>query len=551
MKKALLLLALLLVIALPFIFRNAEEVIHVDADDTVVILTGHAENIRFETRQAFQKWYKERTGRTVYADIRYIGGISEIVRYINSTYANAFKYYWTHDLGREWTQKEETLWINRTADRKKWNTPEKKEFYEKFYNSDVSCGVDLFWGGGALEFQSQADLGTIVDTGFLKEHPELFNDNVIPHCFAGEENWDEEGRWFGQVFSSMGIIYNADVLNSLGLKEEQLQQWQDLTHPALFQKISLADPAKSSAILKAMTLIPQQQILFRLRELKQEHPNKKPELLEKEAIEEGWIRGLQVLQIISANTRYYAAAPSKMLHDIAEGNSVAGISVDMMAHTQAYVENQRSGHERVRFVLPKEGSGINADPIAFLRGAPNLEVAKLLVEFLLSKEGQQIYTQYPKTPGGPTKNALFRPAINKQIYADESLLPYRTSHENIYVELANEDLNQESIRLPQYVFKSLRWIIKLLFIEPHDELVSAWGAILKARAEGRTEAADRAYAILSDFTGFSYDEIKNTLAPIMNSGDVESSLVCQRKIIQRFRQQYQRAEKVANGTIDR
>src|SRR5690606_20799824 len=105
-----------------------------------------------------------------------------------------------------------------------------REAREAFLASDVGCGIDLFYGGGSFDFIRHARAGRLVDSGILRLRPEWFTDEVIPRTFAGEEYWDEEGRWVGVVLSSFGILMNRDSLARLGA-ETPPRAWADLADP--------------------------------------------------------------------------------------------------------------------------------------------------------------------------------------------------------------------------------------------------------------------------------------------------------------------------------
>jgi ABC-type Fe3+ transport system substrate-binding protein len=538
-KKILLAVALLLVVGLPFLFHDSKRAINAAADDTVIILTGHNENVRFELGQGFQRWYRERTGRTVFVDWRYLGGVSEIVRYLESVYGSAFRYHWEHELGRQWTAEIQRIFVHRTADRRSWETELEQGVCGAFYDSRVTSGMDILFGGGVSEFVAQANLGTIVDSGFLGEHPELFSGEAIPQRFAGERLWDDGGRWFGQVLSTFGILRNLDALAALGIGGEQAVQWEQLANPRLFGTLALADPTKSSALLKAYEMIIQQQIFFRFQKLRAAEVA--GDDWEGRAIQEGWQRGLEVLQLMSANARYYADAPTKMILDISSGNSALGVIVDFMGQQQCAVDGRRSGHQRLHFVLPENGSAVSPDPIAILRGAPNGEVAKKFLEFVLGEEGQKIVAFSPGTPGGPQRSELFRPAVNRAIYRD-AYTPFRSTGSNPYVELAAFDYHPEW--MAQH-YNALKWIVKFSCIIPHRELADAWKSIIRAREEGREAAADGALRILQDFSQFDYERINETLEPILHPSDPAQALALQRRIVGRFQEQYRRAKRLA------
>ena len=43
-----------------------------------------------------------------------------------------------------------------------------------FLTSDVSIGIDLFFGGGSYDFAQQAAAGRLVNSGLLQAHPDWF-----------------------------------------------------------------------------------------------------------------------------------------------------------------------------------------------------------------------------------------------------------------------------------------------------------------------------------------------------------------------------------------
>ena len=79
------LVALLAVVAVPFLFRQPE-IDNNSAEDDLIIISPHSEAIRFEFTRAFADYYRKSTGRSVHIDWRLPGGTTEIVRYLNSEY---------------------------------------------------------------------------------------------------------------------------------------------------------------------------------------------------------------------------------------------------------------------------------------------------------------------------------------------------------------------------------------------------------------------------------------------------------------------------------
>ena len=70
-----------------------------------------------------------------------------------------------------------------------------------------------------------------------------------------------------------------------------------------------------------------------------------------------------------------------------------------------------------------------ADVIGMLRGAPHPELALAFIEYVLSLEGgQKLWGFKVGAPGGPTRYALHRPPIRKEMYVDE-FYDYRSNPE--------------------------------------------------------------------------------------------------------------------------
>ncbi|MDR2341308.1 MAG: extracellular solute-binding protein [Puniceicoccales bacterium] len=527
---------LLIICGLPFVVRKKGRAIDAQGDDTIVILVAHNENIRHELERGFSAWYKKRTGRAVFVDWRYLGGISEIVRYLDSVYTSAFRYHWEKELNRQWNSEIAQIFANRSNEPSDGKTATELEVCAAFYGSNVSSGIDIFFGGGVSEFVKMANRGILVDSGFLREHPEFFTQDVIPRYFAGSDLLDIGGRWFGSVLSAFGIIYNSDALAAKGLDQTDVFQWEQLAAPQLIGAITLADPTKSSALLKALEMIVQQQIMFALC-------GKSGPVAENAAIHAGWLRGLQIIQLISGNTRYFADTPSKMILDVGAGNSIVGIIVDFMGEAQCAAENARCGYERMGFVIPRNGSAISPDPIGILRGAPNMPVAKYFLEYIFSEDGQKVFAFNAGAPNGPMDHTLYRRPINKRIYAPEFAV-YRTSSDDPYASLSEFDFHPE---WTAPVYNALKWIVKFAFIIPHQELISAWKEIVAAKAEGRTDDAAAAQEILGDFSDFEYDVANKTLADVLSQANPAAALSAQRKIVRRFQAQYTRAMRRAMG----
>src|SRR5260370_17427978 len=113
-----------------------------------------------------------------------------------------------------------------------------------FLNSEVGCGIDLFFGGGTFDFIHLGNRGFLVDSGVLDRNPTLFStgsDIGIPQALGGEPCWDLHGRWVGACLAGFGICYNSDVLARLNISSPPIQ-WADLSARPSFTAVAFSAP---------------------------------------------------------------------------------------------------------------------------------------------------------------------------------------------------------------------------------------------------------------------------------------------------------------------
>ncbi len=530
------------IVGLPFLLRPESEA-RGDADFTLVIVSPHNEAIRSEFEHGFQKWYLQETGQRVAFDWRTIGGTSEIVRFVNSTFMSRFRNYWENELGREWSLEVQEAFANRrlTVD----DTPEDDTVEEAarraFLESDVGIGIDLFFGGGSYDFGRQAAMGQLVAWADPEELKRRFTDDVIPQNFAGEPFWDPEGRWMGVVLSTFGIVYNKDAYEALGM-DNPPARWEDLADPRLEGRVALADPTKSGSSTKAFEMIVQERMQGIVSAL--EAGGSDRERAEERGVSLGWTDGMRLIQRISANARYFTDSATKPVIDVSMGDCVAGMAIDFYGRFQEENVTRRSGRARMAYIAPEGGSTVSADPVGMFRGAPNAEVAGAFIEFSSTMPGQRLWSQNVGTEGGPVEYALRRSAALKAVYAPENVENLSDPEVNPY-----EDVGGFAYRgdWTGRLFSPLRFIIKVAFIDTHDELRTAWAAIVKARQEGRNEAAAAAETLFDDLELISYEAALNEIAPVLRAGDKIEEIRLAKEISDAFRERYRRVVELAEG----
>jgi len=533
-KRAIILGALVAIIALPFILRPKQRALE-RSDLTLVIITPHNEAIRSEFGRGFRAWYQQRTGKTVLMDWRVVGGTSDITRYLESEYVASFKSYWTGKLGRPWTAEIQNGFTNPKlpADA----PPLVQEARKVFLASEVSCGIDLFFGGGSYDFIRQAQAGRLVRTPLLETHPEWFTASVIVPTFSGEVFYDPKGLWFGNVLSTYGILYNKDSLARLGITHLP-QRWGDLTDPKYLGELALADPTKSGSMARAFEYIIQQQIQQRIAARQGPNGAKLSAEQTAQAVREGWVAGLQLIQLIGANGRYFTDSSQKPPIDVSQGDCAAGISIDFYGRSQAEVTEERgSGAPRLGFVVPRGGTVSSVDPIALLRGAPDRAVAEAFIEYTLTMEGQKLWNFKPGTPGGPVRFALRRLPVRQDFYTHEDWKAFRSDPDA--APFADEEHLVYHPEWTSAIFREIAFAVGAMCLDTHDELVAAWRSVIAA---GRPP---QAMAKLSEMSLVSYERTRGAIRQAFNSKDKVDEVRIASELDAAFRRQYREAEELA------
>jgi ABC-type Fe3+ transport system substrate-binding protein len=539
LRHATLLLLLAVILGLPFALRPGGGPAVADAD-TVVVISPHNEAIRQEFELGFRREHLARTGRDLRIDWRLVGGTSEIARYLDGEYTASFRRIWTDRLRRVWSSE-----VDAAFDREVLSpdaSPTAREAREAFLASDAGCGIDVFFGGGAYDFILQARAGRLVPLYPPGEAtPDWMRDEIVPLRHAGDDFRDPEGRWTGAVLSSFGIVYNRDALARLGLPPPR--HWADLADPRYRREIALADPTKSGSMNKAFENVLQQTMhaTVRARLETARFADEESRLgAERAAVAEGWVEGLRLLQRIAANARYFTDSAQKVPIDVAAGNCAAGMCIDFYGRQQVEALARRGGGDRVAYISPPGGTVFSVDPIGLLRGAPHPEVARSFIEFVLSPHGQRLWNQKPGTEGGPLRYALRRLPVRRDAYGLPGEERVRSDPgENPYA------LENPLVYRPEWtagLFGELRFILKVMALDAHPELVSAWTDVVGAGSP------PDALAILQDLSLVDYAAASGPIRRALRSGDKVEELRLARELGVHFRAQYRRAAELARST---
>lgn len=306
----------------------------------------------------------------------------------------------------------------------------------EFKRSPNGINVDVFFGGGTDPHTKLKKEGCLqpykLPAGILAK---------IPKDYSGTPVYDPEFHWYSACFSGFGIIYNKKLFDMLGLPKPT--KWSDLAKPELMKWVSSSDPRQSGSIHKMYEIILQSY---------------------------GWEKGFEVITKMNANVKIFGRGASDIPRDVDLGETACGLAIDIYALAKI----AESGPEKLGYVMPEGETVIGGDPIAILKGAPNIEVARRFVDFVMGEDGQKLWMLKAGLPGGPEKYTLRRMSVMPHLYdalgnkADVPTNPFKWKTTMKY------DDAKSSAR--QGIIDDL---IGALTIDVHSELVKAWDAIKK------------------------------------------------------------------------
>ncbi len=484
-KKITLILAPLAgVVAAPLVLRDSGSEGADEAELRLDVITPHTETLRREFGEAFAEWWKQKTGQSVYVNYLVPGGTSECVRVISNGFEAA----------RE--------------------------------RGESGCGIDVFFGGGAFDFARQAKLDRFQKLRIFETHPELFGEGGIPATLGGETFYDPDHEWIGCVLSSFGICYNTDLLKDRGLSPPV--SWDDLGDPGYVRGIALADTTKSSSVTKSFEMLVQQKI-------QQELAGADTKEDRAVVIARGWERSLNLIQRIGANARYFTDSSAKIPRDVAQGNAVAGMCIDFYGRTTSETLKKEDGSSRLQYIMPPGGSSISVDPVAVLAGAPHGDLAQAFVEFILSREGQMLWTAAPGSSPGPRYRALRRLPIRPDLYKGETLAAMIDGAAMPFEQARKFSYDRE---LTGHLFSPLKAIIRVMCIDSHDEMKEAWDALIEAGFP--TEAQARFY----DVSAVAYEKAGGQIKSTLKKSKVDS-VKLMNELGSFFRANYREARRLA------
>ncbi|MGY0691476.1 ABC transporter substrate-binding protein [Virgibacillus sp. FSP13] len=217
--------------------------------------------------------------------------------------------------------------------------------------------ADVWYGGGGiLPFEAAVDKDIIAS--YIPESAEdweVVEDGIkVKH---------QDGYYVGTEMFVLGFSYNTELVS----EEEAPKTWEDLLDPKWKGKIQFPNPAASgTATLMVLSYMMQH------------------------GEEEGW-EYFQKLKDQANSIPDSGSGPTK---GAAMGEAHIAVGFDFMTY-----EHQANG-ETVEFIVP-EKTPILVNPVTLVKDGPNPEGGKKFMDFMLSKEAQQILADWYHIPINP------------------------------------------------------------------------------------------------------------------------------------------------------
>jgi len=309
---------------------------------------------------------------------------------------------------------------------------------------DRSGDIDLAWGGGPVVFDvidnegQLAPLTSDVVTDVMDDLPDQISG--VP----AKRIRDEEVYWVGSAVASFGFTINKDFLESYDLPTPRT--WKDLAN----ETYAVTLPSISSIGTADATLSTSNTRMFEI--ILQTYD---------------WVEGWKLLTLKGANARIFDRSES--VRDAAiQGTIGAGTTIDFYGYT-AQLQNP----EFCEYVLPEDGTLVNADPIAMVSTTDNPEAAQAFIAWVLSPDGQKIWLD-------PNINRL---PMNPEVF-DTPEGQARQDLEDIYDRTQEALIIEFSDSLALTYETSMMYFYHASIVRPQDNLVDVWTEMTIALEEG-------------------------------------------------------------------
>ena len=218
---------------------------------------------------------------------------------------------------------------------------------------------------------------------------------TIPYISAAMEKLDPsfkdpDGYWRSFYMNPMALCINTEALKKAGATKPV--SWQDLLKPEYKDLIQMPTPQSSGTAYAIITTL---------------------------VAVMGEDEAFEYMKKLNPNVQTYTSSGTGPSKGVAVGQAAIGIQF-----TPAFFEFIDQGYP-LEVIFPSEGVGFEAPAVSIIKGAKNMESAKILIDWLVSKDGQDVLSKektyfYPVIPeaelskGMPAFSELKTIVVDKQ-----------------------------------------------------------------------------------------------------------------------------------------
>lgn len=259
------------------------------------------------------------------------------------------------------------------------------------------------WSGGQAENHLLAN-----DRGHVEAYvsPEAA---VLPAQYN-----DETGVWSGFYTDSVAFCSNKKELENLGL--EAPTSWDDLLNPALKSNVAMPHPATAGVGYMAM---------FTLATLNDGDEAK----------------AIDYFKDLSSNVMQYSKSAATGTEQAGRGEVAVAIALDSDCEKAL-----AAGYTDLETSYPSEGTGYEVGAVSVLKNARNADNAKKFMDWVLTTEAQDTYSEIPSFAAPTNPDAQVGPNVPAQSNVNQVDWDIRAAADNreVFIKAFESQIASES-----------------------------------------------------------------------------------------------------------
>lgn len=263
---------------------------------------------------------------------------------------------------------------------------------------------DIWWGGPIDSFVAAKGEGLL----------ETYESPNAANLTDPAKMKDVDNQWVGVYVGTLGFATNTDWL-AANPGVEAPTSWDDLLRPEFTGQVMVAHPSSSGTSYTALATI-----------------------LQLKGEEEGWEYLKQYAGQVSQFTKS-GAAPAKFV-----GQGEAAVAIVFSHDIVNEIENNKLP---LVLTFPEEGTGYEIGGMGILKGAKNMQAAKLWYDWALTPEAQALGPQYAAYQAPTVKGVeLSRPELLEVNLIDYDFIWAGENKQEFVDKFTNEIANAENLK---------------------------------------------------------------------------------------------------------